>query len=1212
MRITTGRRLGAILGLLLAVAARAGAQDTGAISGTIVDNSSQVVPGATVTLAAERTSDTRTAVSGARGEFAFRAVPPGSYTVKVELPGFRTLELKQQRPQRQRPARSRRPEARRRHAQRSRHRRLRRERRRNQEQRLLGPPDVDPDLADADQGARRHVAAAAAAWRQVRERHRGDGRQLRLERAEHRRPAAGVEPGHRRRHERQRAVGHGALLLGDQSRCDRGSQGPAEHLQGGVRAQRRREHPDRQQERQRRLPRQRLLVRAGARPGTPRRGRTTAAGWPSRNTTSTRSASISAGRSGFPGCSTEAARRRLFFFYSLEAPQVQRPGQVRLYRMPTELERRGDFSQTRNPPGRLIFIKDPNIDRGVQRYDRRAGVLRDQRHPGGIGSTRTRAAVNIAAAAESARSQRDRELELHATGNLRQPALEQPAARGLAARPAATTFGVRCSTFNSNQYGSEITAGPAKWGYFNGAYIFSDSSVNGGWNQHLRLVARQRIPDRASAGRPKDSRPTTEADWTHIRRSDIGWTVPQYFPEVNTLDVMPRVTFGLARRGAGIDSPDFTFDQRLGETAEDWLLSVRDNFTWTRGRHTFKAGGYVEFMQNNEARGGPWPGEFTFNNTTTNPLNTNYAYANALLGGVRQLPGDRDAGVDEQPRVAVGVLRAGYVAGAPAPDAWTTAHGSSGITPYCARTTDLELRSGAVRSGAGAAAVSAGARQRRARRLRRAHGQTCCRSSTSARTFPEPASRTTAWSTLATACLEASANGWRRGSSRGWASTFDLTGEGTTVLHASAGLFHNAVLGGGSFGNLRNPPFFVTPALPNATIGTMFAPGISLVNAAAEPQRDHLGLRAAELPQLVDRPPPRHRMGHRRRRHLRRQQGPGSRGPVRHQRRARRCALPGRESAERRSVDRGPSAARRLVPAARTAVTAPFASAGRLATRTITPSRSRPIVATFAACSSAAPTRGSGHGGFRMRTETTSPRSIHRPIDYFYSILAQSPTHTVVINYSWDLPETGMTNPLVRGLLNGWQISGENAFVAGDWAPVTFTTADNFDFTGGDGGQGQDVNGVRFVASERHGRSDGQRRRSDCRMVRHRRLQPPGGTRGHRQLAAQRRAAARHQHLEPGAVQERAVRRQPRVPVPGRGLQRAQPHAVQRHRPRRDLQHDGGADGPELRHRDRHRQPDASAARDSAVGSLEFLKIRVHCLISRALPTDRVRWVRGE
>ena len=39
-------------------------------------------------------------------------------------------------------------------------------------------------------------------------------------------------------------------------------------------------------------------------------------------------------------------------------------------------------------------------------------------------------------------------------------------------------------------------------------------------------------------------------------------------------------------------------------------------------------------------------------------------------------------------------------------------------------------------------------------------------------------------------------------------------------------------------------------------------------------------------------------------------------------------------------------------------------------------------------------------------------------------------------------------------LLDGWQLSGESDFVTGDWAPVMFTTTDNFDFTGGEGGTG--------------------------------------------------------------------------------------------------------------------------------------------------------------
>jgi len=73
-------------------AAPAAAQDTGIVTGTVVDSSGQVLPGASVVLTNEATRDARTLVTNERGDFAFRAVPPGTYTVVVELSGFRKFE----------------------------------------------------------------------------------------------------------------------------------------------------------------------------------------------------------------------------------------------------------------------------------------------------------------------------------------------------------------------------------------------------------------------------------------------------------------------------------------------------------------------------------------------------------------------------------------------------------------------------------------------------------------------------------------------------------------------------------------------------------------------------------------------------------------------------------------------------------------------------------------------------------------------------------------------------------------------------------------------------------------------------------------------------------------------------------------------------------------------------------------------------------------
>ena len=66
---------------------------TGGVRG-VVNDSGGVVPGVTVTLINEANGATRDAVSNERGLYDFSAVPPGAYTVKAELTGFKTFESK--------------------------------------------------------------------------------------------------------------------------------------------------------------------------------------------------------------------------------------------------------------------------------------------------------------------------------------------------------------------------------------------------------------------------------------------------------------------------------------------------------------------------------------------------------------------------------------------------------------------------------------------------------------------------------------------------------------------------------------------------------------------------------------------------------------------------------------------------------------------------------------------------------------------------------------------------------------------------------------------------------------------------------------------------------------------------------------------------------------------------------------------------------------
>src|SRR5262245_13555435 len=64
----------------------------GQIEGTVRDQQSAVLPGATVTLRNDQTGVTRVAVTETDGRYLFPSLAPGTYSVKVELQGFATTE----------------------------------------------------------------------------------------------------------------------------------------------------------------------------------------------------------------------------------------------------------------------------------------------------------------------------------------------------------------------------------------------------------------------------------------------------------------------------------------------------------------------------------------------------------------------------------------------------------------------------------------------------------------------------------------------------------------------------------------------------------------------------------------------------------------------------------------------------------------------------------------------------------------------------------------------------------------------------------------------------------------------------------------------------------------------------------------------------------------------------------------------------------------
>ncbi len=92
-------RAWALIGVLALVcmvgAAPASAQQSGSgtLTGTVIDSTGGAMPGVLATATAAATGAVRTNVSDAAGLFRIAGLPPGEYTLKVELSGFKAVSV---------------------------------------------------------------------------------------------------------------------------------------------------------------------------------------------------------------------------------------------------------------------------------------------------------------------------------------------------------------------------------------------------------------------------------------------------------------------------------------------------------------------------------------------------------------------------------------------------------------------------------------------------------------------------------------------------------------------------------------------------------------------------------------------------------------------------------------------------------------------------------------------------------------------------------------------------------------------------------------------------------------------------------------------------------------------------------------------------------------------------------------------------------------
>jgi hypothetical protein len=314
--------------------------------------------------------------------------------------------------------------------------------------------------------------------------------------------------------------------------------------------------------------------------------------------------------------------KKLLFFYSLDDTQLKDPNILRRWMVPTALERSGDFSQTRTPAGALIQIRDPLTNAAFP-----GNVIPLSRlDPRGL------AFLNMLPMPNTNESGYNFVVQ--------EPSIPHPRRQHLFRfdyRPSVKdTISFKGQTWYTKSVGYNVAGASARWGLVRQRYDFTADQAK---IDYTRILGKNTVLEINTGvfNSHEDGPPEDAVALASIQRTSFPAlaNMPQFAAANNPLNLIPRVQWGNFQSSGSNDwIPNITYDGRWPITGHDTAFNVNMNLTHTRGAHTFKTGAMRERENFGQARSGTFGGEFSFANDAANPNNTGFAFSNALLGQV--------------------------------------------------------------------------------------------------------------------------------------------------------------------------------------------------------------------------------------------------------------------------------------------------------------------------------------------------------------------------------------------------------------------------------------------------------------------------------------------------------------------------------------------------------------------------------------------------
>jgi hypothetical protein len=307
-------------------------------------------------------------------------------------------------------------------------------------------------------------------------------------------------------------------------------------------------------------------------------------------------------------------RSKLFFFWSQEFWPTRTTGGGRLT-VPTERERAGDFSQSVDVNNVRIVITDP-----ISRQPVPGNIVAPSRiDPSGQALLKVLPAPNFT----------DRQISAGTYNYVFNAETSSPQRFGtlrldynLSSRHQISgTY----SMYMDRQTGWQVATSSANWLQFPRTF----------WTDPKLLVVRYNfiasptlVNELVLGANGRREAETIEPEvLARNQRANAGFTAGQLSPWSNPLGLLPNATFG------GVTNPaNLSLDNRTPLWTSRLTVPISNNLTKTLSGHIIKMGIVAERMFSTRNAATPFNGTFSFARDTNNPMDSNYAFSNAIFG----------------------------------------------------------------------------------------------------------------------------------------------------------------------------------------------------------------------------------------------------------------------------------------------------------------------------------------------------------------------------------------------------------------------------------------------------------------------------------------------------------------------------------------------------------------------------------------------------